>query len=180
MKSRLSCIVWFTLLLTNSWSQSAVETKELTIKNSFEQTNLEVYALQSQLKVNELFEYLDLLSRAENPLELNNQLQENIHQLFTDASIQLQGIDNKLTFSAVGKWINDWRNAKINVDQLELMDSQLKNTHWVNSYRLTYKINGKQVSRKLEIQVFFQPQIKKFGEQQKEVWEIKIGNIYVK
>ena len=167
--------------LTTSWSQSMeISTKELTIQNSFDKLTIQTYAVQGQLKVEELFEYLELISLNGNSPKLDKQLFQNIEQLFSEKTVLLHGVDNKTTLYSAKQWVNDWKNSKITVERLELNSSQLKHDHWLNQYLLTYKVNGRQKTKKIEVQIFFYPELKSFGETKKEVWELKIGNISVK
>lgn len=175
--------------LTIGWSQSIeISTKKLTtqnsfdkltIQNSFDKLTIQTYAVQGQLKVEELFEYLKLISLNGNSPELDKQLLQNIEQLFSENIEQLDGVDNKTTLHSTKQWVNDWKNSKITVERLELNSSQLKHDHWLNQYLLTYKVNGKQKTKKIEIQIFFSPELKSFGETKKKVWELRIGNISV-
>jgi len=167
--------------LTTSWSQSMeISTKELTIQNSFDKLTIQTYAVQGQLKVEELFEYLKLISLNGNSPELDKQLLQNIEQLFSENIEQLDGVDHKTTLYSAKQWVNDWKNSKITVERLELNSSQLKHDHWLNQYQLIYKVNGKQKTARMEVQIFFYPELKSFGETKKEVWELKIGSISVK
>lgn len=177
----LVCFILCVISITSqtiSWSQSMdISTKELTIQNSFDKLTIQTYAAQGQSKVEELFEYLKLTAMNENSPELEEQLLQNIHQLFTEKSVQLVSIDNKTKFYSTKQWINDWKNSKITLERLELVGSQLKNNHWLNQYQLIYKVNGKQKTTRMEVQIFFYPELKYFGETKKEVWELKIGSI---
>lgn len=178
--SFILCLMSITSL-TISWSQSiGISTNELTIQNSFDKLTIQTYAAQGQSKVEELFEYLKLTALNENSSELDEQLLQNIHQLFTEKIVQLVSIDSKTRFYSTQQWVNDWKNSKITVERLELVDSQLKNDHWLNQYQLIYKVNGKQKTARMEVQIFFYPELKSFGETKKEVWELKIGSISVK
>lgn len=178
--SFILCLMSITSL-TISWSQSiGISTNELTIQNSFDKLTIQTYAAQGQSKVEELFEYLKLTALNENSSELDEQLLQNIHQLFTEKIVQLVSIDSKTRFYSTQQWVNDWKNSKIIVERLELAGSQLKNDHWLNQYQLIYKVNGKQKTARMEVQIFFYPELKSFGETKKEVWELKIGSISVK
>lgn len=167
----------FLCSLTISWSQSAMETRELTISNSFDNLTIQSYAVQGELKVQELVEYLRLVSVKTNSEELNKQLVANMEQLFSESAIQLSGIENKQSVYTVAKWLEDWKRAHVEIESLKLINSELKNTFWVYTYQLNYTLNGKQKTTKMEVNVNFQPQIKTFGTTKKEVWELKINKI---
>lgn len=176
MKKWIFFLLFF-FSLTIGWSQSIeLKTKELTIQNSFDNLTLQTYAVQGQLKVDELFEYLQLASN-NNSQELNQQLQANIEQLFSKDFVQLSGIESKETFSVPLKWVEYWKTANVDVKFVQLIDSKLKDTHWIYSYQISYSTNGKQKTKQMEVKVHFQPQAKTFGDTQKEVWELKIKTI---
>lgn len=172
-------IILISLLFTmNGWSQSISGSRELTIQNSFETAAVEVYALQAQSKVEELFEYLRLASDKNNSTELNEQIQNNIVQLFVDQPQQLMGIGSKDHTRNIKQWANEWKQAEI--EELQLTDSRLYKTHWVYKYKLIYLTDGKKISKKMDVQVYFQPQTKTFGSTRKQVWELKIGNVILR
>lgn len=167
----------FSCLLTSSWSQSVMETRELTISNSFDNLTIQSYAAQGELKVRELFEYLRLASVETNTSEFNRQLTMNIEQLFSESVVHLSGIENKQPVYTVVKWLEDWKDAHVGVTSMKLTDSELKNSCWIYTYQLHYTINGKKKTATMKVNVNFQPQIKTFGTTRKEVWELKIKEI---
>lgn len=167
----------FSCSLTISWSQSIMETRELTISNSFDNLTVQSYAVQGELKVQELMEYLRLVSVKTNTVELNKQLAANMEQLFSESEVQLFGIENKQPVYTVAQWLEDWKNAHAEVVSMKLINSELKNTFWIYTYQLNYTINGKQKATKMKVNVNFQPQTKTFGTTKKEVWELKINKI---
>lgn len=179
-KFTLFTILFFSF--TKSWSQSMnVETKATTIQNSFDKVSLQAYAVQANTKVDELFEYLNFISKTDNSSELGKQLAKNIRQLFTNEKpILLEGLDNPKRFYSVQEWLNDYENGKITIEKWELLHSKLEDDRWQNQYQLIYTVNGKRKIQKIDIEILLQPTEKAFGKTQKKVWEMKLGNIEVK
>lgn len=167
--------------LTISWSQSInIETKATTIQNSFDKVSVQAYAVQANAKVDELFEYLNFISKTENSSELGQQLAKNIRQLFTNEKpILLEGLDNSKRFYSVQEWLNDCEKVKIAIEKWELLHSKLEDDRWQNQYQLVYTVNGKRKTQKIDIEILLQPTEKAFGKTQKKVWEMKLGNIKV-
>lgn len=171
-------IVLFSLFPLNGWTQSANEgVSELAIKGSFDNLTIQSYAGQAELKVEELFEYIQLLMDQSNSPELNQQLKINIEQLFMD-NPALTGIDSKSVVYDPLQWLAGWQNANVAIQSLKLLGSELKSTYWIYNYQLTYSIEGKEKTKKMDVQISFQPQTKSFGKTQKKVWDLKIGNVF--
>lgn len=167
----------FSCSLTMSWSQSVLETRELTISNSFDNLTIHSYAAQGELKVQELVEYLRLFSVKTNTAELNKQLVANIEKLFSESTVQLSGMKSKQTIYTVAEWLEDWKASHAEITSLKQIESELKNTFWIYTYQVSYTISGKQKTANMEVKVLFQPRTKTFGTTKKEVWELKIKGI---
>ncbi len=150
------------------------------IDHSFDNLTIQSYAAQAHLKVEELMEYLQLAADKSNSPALNAQLKANIEQLFSGEGVRLTGIESQLILSGPSQWLDDWKSADIRVESLKLTASELKDTYWIYTYQLTYQAGGRQKTKKMEVQVYLQPDIKAFGRAEKQVWELKIGNITVK
>lgn len=147
------------------------------IEHSFDNLTVQSYASQAHLKVEELMEYLQLAADKSNSPALDAQLKANIEQLFSGDGVRLTGIESKLTVSDPSQWLDDWKSADIRVESLQLTASELKDTYWIYTYQLTYQANGRQKTKKMEVQVYLQPDFKAFGSREKQVWELKIGSI---
>lgn len=95
MKSRI-LLIFFFFTLSFAWSQSINHTNEVSIENSFDKQTIQAYAIQAQVKVEELVEYLNLIQNPKNSEELNKQLKQTIMQLFSpDETILVIGAKTK-------------------------------------------------------------------------------------
>lgn len=177
-------LFWCLLLMflqTTARAQSIESSPRVQkIDRSFDNLTIQSYAAQAHLKVEELMEYLQLATDNSNSPALNAQLKANIEQLFSGEGVRLTGIESKLILSDPTQWLDDWKSADIRVESLKLTASELKDTYWIYTYQLTYQAGGRQKTKKMEVQVYLQPDIKAFGRAEKQVWELKIGNITVK
>lgn len=177
MKSGI-LLLFFSFTLSLAWSQSIDHTSEVTIENSFDKKAIQAYAVQAQVKVEELVEYLNLIQNPKNSEELNKQLKQTIMQLFSpDEAIQLMGTKNKKNAGNLEQWIEDWKHSNVKINSLELITSKLEPSYWINEYQLTYQINETKKGGKMSVQVYFKPYSKKFGKTTKTVWDFKIGHV---
>lgn len=178
MKDRILC-VFALLIFSTSWSQSVLETKELIIKKSFDNLTLQSYAVQGELKVQELISYLQLIENKNNSTDLNKQISLNIEQLF-NSEAHLTGIESKADFFSPENWLKDWTSEGVTINSVTLLKSQLEDTSWIYEYQINYSKNGKQKTKKLTVRVKFQPRLKAFGNSSKVVWDLKIESIIFK
>lgn len=162
-----------------SWSQSINEVvKESTIQNTFDKATIQSYSVQANTKVDELFEYLNLMNENNNSLALEHQLIENISQLFIDKkTIPLIDFENSKLFFTVQDWLNQIKKSTIKFESWKLINSKLKDNYWRNSYQLIYIVNGNKTTQKIDIQIFFYLDYKSFGKTDKKVWDIKLGEV---
>lgn len=173
-------LIFFSCMFSFAWSQSIEHVNEVTIRNSFDKEAVQAYAVQAQLKVEELVEYLKLLQNSENSDELNEQLKQTIAPLFSeDEAIQLTAIENKKTFNAPSKWIEEWMHSGVKIIALKLINSRLEHSFWMNEYQLIYQKDRKEKDRKINVQIYFKPQSKSFGKKTKTVWDFKLGSVEV-
>lgn len=167
-------------------SQAVISTesqKSKDIKVQFSENSVKVFQQSSQSKVKDFYEYLGLLTSKTLSEELRKQTEENIYSLVENKNIEI------IDFTSA-------ENAKINLQALILklmretyeikfvVKSEISfptsANYWLNSYLLEIHQNNKIESKKIEQKVYFSPQIKSFGSEQKEVWVISLGEISLK
>lgn len=161
-----------------AWSQSIGYKTEVTIQNTFDNITIQTYANQAEMKVEELVEYLKMAQNPDNSTAFNAQLESTIQQLFiTEEPIQLLGIESKVPWTDSKQWLVDWKQSKVTIVSLELIDSELKDSYWNYNYQLVCQVNGKKIRKKMTVQVYFKQRSKSFGKTQRHVWDLKIGSV---
>lgn len=191
MKKLIYIVLFFPIFVMGQSSGQTTSQKESTsathekvqidktagfIWNNFSKSAIKAYENRAIDKLNEFYSYLILLQDASSS-DLQNELKQNIKQLLVDENLSFQNII-------------DFQNKKYTIDEIlmQVVDKKLKFTmpiinqnpymnHNDFEFTLTLKVELNNVSKQLNLtqKVFLFAAIKKFGDTQKEVWELKVG-----
>lgn len=177
--------MWQKIFLTISllvsglvFSQQAAKTSAIAME--FSAPSIAAYQESSQTKVIDFYQYLTLLTEPGYTKELKTQIKESIYQQFGGKQIEL------IDFTTEDP-------AKINLPQLLEKVSQLPKTtftvvenhssqvnfneFWLNSYTLQIQTGTEKTTKTLQQKIYFHPQQKEFGNTNKEVWSLRLGEV---
>lgn len=147
-----------------------------SIQNNFSKASIEAFQENSQHKLNEFYEYLNLYSKEKNE-ELKLQIKENImHLVQLDIKI-LDFMSYEPNLIGLSSFLSKIENKSY---YFEIVSAgkplDLGINQWINPYRLKVTQKGKALEFDLIQIIYFEPKQKQFGSHSKSVWEIKLGN----
>lgn len=153
---------------------SGMESK--SIQTNFTKASIKAFQENSQHKLNEFYEYLNLYSKEKNE-ELKLQIKKNILHL-AQADIEIQDfMDNKSNLIDLDSFLSKIENKSYHFEIISASKPiDLGINQWINPYRLKVTQNGKALEFDLKQIIYFEPKQKQFGSHSKSVWELKLGN----
>jgi len=146
------------------------------IWNNFNKSEIKAYQNRASDKLDEFYNYLILLQSAENS-ELQNQLKQNIKDLFFGNEVRFQNIV-------------DSQNKKYTIDEILIQviekkitfsmpvidqNAYLNHNDFEFSYILKVVVNNEVKQLNLTQKVYLNLNEKTFGTNKKTVWELKLG-----
>ncbi len=166
-------------LLLKSQSNLSTSTNQ-GMKAQFSQSSLQAYQESSLSKVEDFYQYLELLSDETVSQALKNELKETIYSQFQNTDVQVYNFTEEpaslITLNQLLTFVEKDKSIKFTIKNENSL-KEIYSDYWINSYTL-------EVSRESEIQIFFikqkvyfSPQLKKFGEREKEVWTMLLGEM---
>jgi hypothetical protein len=163
---------------------SKTEAQNISIKNAtegsinyhFNNSQISVYQKSSAEKFAQFAEYFNLYQKTQDK-DLQEQLEQNIFNLFINSDVQIADFIGENGNLTLQKFIRKYKNSGLQIDIIsQKSSSDISFDFWLNFYEI--EIEGKKISIKQK--VYFQKINKKFGNKTKEIWEIKLGEIYFK
>lgn len=148
------------------------------IKANFSQKSIEAYQENSQNKLKEFYEYLNLYSK-ENNIELRKQIQSNIFSMVQSESIQvIDFTDSNGKLIDLSGLLKKIENQGYEFEVIEIESSKNISLYaWENSYQLKVSQGNHSEIRKISQTIQFEPWEKKFGSKSKLIWQIKLNEM---
>lgn len=153
-----------------------IDMESKSIQSNFSLESIEAFQENSQNKLYEFYEYLNLYSKEKNE-KLKEQIKENIFHL-VQPDIKIQDlIDSKPNLIDLASFLLKIENKSYHFEVLSLEKPiDLGVNQWTNSYRLKVIQNGKSTKFYLQQIIHFEPEKKQFGSNGKSVWQVKLGS----
>ncbi|RXR32615.1 hypothetical protein EQG68_07245 [Flavobacterium piscinae] len=152
-----------------------------SMKANFSAETLQAYQESSFSKVNDFYEYAQLLT---NPTISNDLKEEIITAIFSlykenyNASIInfLSSEKEKISLAEFLKLLENEKNIQFKTKKKK-EKVQFFNDYWINHYYLEIERNKQITIVEIKQKVFFSENLKSFGENQKEVWSVYLGEM---
>lgn len=159
--------------------QSAMPERN-SIQQQFSAGEINAYQQSSGKKTVDFYEYLTLYSQGTDP-DLKKQLRQNIQNLFGSLSVNVVDMtSSEAALISLDELLKKIENKNYSFQLSRQYSSQVSEPdHWVNSYRVSVKIQGNENVAELSQKVYFTPVSKEFGETSKIVWELRLGEIFL-
>lgn len=191
MKHLIYIVLFFPIFMigqssgnTNSQKESVSVDKELSKKTlassisaNFNSKVILAYANQSEQIITDFYSYLNLYNQSETA-DLQQELDKSIQQMFLSDTVLVEdfinGTNKKITLSQLLQYckenkfvitVNTIQNKAVNASSFDMKYQLLvTNKSETKTYNLTQK-------------VYLFPKVKTFGNTQKTVWELKLGEL---
>jgi hypothetical protein len=169
-------------LLFSFWfgtAQNAGFSKK-SMKASFSVETLQAYQESSFSKVNDFYEYAQLLTNPSISNDLKKEIKTAVHSLFkeNDAST-INFLSSKKEKIALAELLNLLENEKNIRFKTKKRDEKVQffNDYWINHYYLEIDRNKQITIIEIKQKVYFSEGFKSFGENQKEIWSVYLGEM---
>lgn len=187
MKNLIYIVLFFPLFVigqSNSQKEEVSVAKELSkkavassISANFNSKVILAYANQSEQLIADFYAYLTLYNQSETA-DLQKELDKSIQQMFLSDTVLVEdfinGNNKKITLSQLLQYckenkfvitVNTIQNKAVNANSFDMKYQLIvTNKSETKTYNLTQK-------------VYLFPKLKTFGNTQKTVWELKLGEL---
>lgn len=190
MKPLFYILLFFPMLLigqssghTNAQEEKVSSTSEMTkkalpansIATNFSQKAIVAYANQSSQIITDFYSYLSLYNQSETA-ELKTEIDKSIQQLFVNPNILVEdfinGTNKKITLLQLLQYCKD-NSYVITVSNIQ--NTAVHNNHFDIKYQLMITKNSQTKTYNFNQKVYLFPVLKTFGNTQKTVWDLKLG-----
>lgn len=168
---------------TNSQKESVSVDKESSKKRLFfssikDNLNAKVvvaYANKSSEVITDFYNYLTLYNQSET-LDLQKEIDQSIKQIYWSENVLIEdfinGTNKKITLL---QFLQYCKENKFVVTVSNLQNTAVESNHFVMKYQLL--VTNKSVTKtyNLSQKVYLYPVLKTFGNTEKAVWELKLG-----
>jgi hypothetical protein len=161
-------------------AQQAHTTKNAKgLKANFSAPVLAAYQENAKTKIEDFYQYLQLLSDVSVSKELKNEVRLNILFLFKNKEVLMKDIasngKNSLPLSLLISQIENTPSLKFEVG--EISSQQIEPDSWQTTYTVKVLNDGKKSELNLSQRVYLTKDSKTFGGNSKEVWQTFLGEI---
>lgn len=190
MKPLFYILLFFPMLLigqssghTNAQEEKVSSTNELkkkalpanSIATNFSQKAIVAYANQSSQIITDFYSYLSLYNQSETA-ELKAEIDKSIQQLFVNPNTLVEdfinGSNKKITLLQLLQNCKD-NNFVVTVSNIQ--NTAVHNNHFDIKYQLLITNNSQTKTYNFTQKVYLFPVLKTFGNTQKTVWDLKLG-----
>lgn len=173
-------IILFLILISNFGFGQDAGFRKQTISSSFSPLEIEAYQESADKKIEDFYSYLNLLSDKSISEKAKAEIRENVFLLFKNNRIRIINFfteeNEKTTLSG---FLDKIEKQPISYKLIPKKSSipELFSNYWVSEYSVEITLNGEKSVKKISQIIYFNPVYKHFGNTQKEVWEIKLGEM---
>lgn len=149
-----------------------------TIKANFTMASVKAYQESATLKIEDYYQYLNLLSDEATPENLKREIRTSIFSLFENEKVMvIDFISTENTTISLPDFIDKITNKNFSFVISNFENSIVASDYWTTKYQLTVTQN--KISRPIILlqQIGFKPVYKNFGKTKKEVWTLFLGEV---
>ncbi|UPQ78803.1 hypothetical protein M0M57_14435 [Flavobacterium azooxidireducens] len=151
-----------------------------SMKANFSMEVLNAYQESSFAKVNDFYEYTQLLTNPTISSDLKNEIKTTIFTLFKEKDVTVVNfLSSKKEKITLTQFLNLLENEKSIRFQTKKTNEKVQffNDYWINHYYLEIERNKQIMIIEIKQKVYFSENLKSFGENQKEVWSVYLGEM---
>lgn len=151
-----------------------------SMKASFSVETLQAYQESSFSKVNDFYEYAQLLTNPTISNDLKKEIKVAVHSLFKENDVTMVNFlstkKEKISLTEFLNLIENEKNIRFKTRKKN-EKVQFFNDYWINHYYLEIEQNKQITIVEIKQKVYFSENLKSFGENQKEVWSVYLGEM---
>lgn len=151
-----------------------------SMKATFSMEALQAYQESSFDKVNDFYEYAQLITNPTISYDLKKEIKTAVHSLFKENDVSIINfLSSEREKISLAEFLNILENENNIRFQTRKKNEKVQffNDYWINHYYLEIEQNKKITIIEIKQKVYFAENIKSFGENQKEVWSIFLGEM---
>lgn len=149
------------------------------IEKEFSAPAINAYQERSQDKVQEFYAYLELLTDPKNPVELKQQIEANIYNLFQSETVSVVDFTSPektpISLQKLLKRLQSSPKARFSLS--EKTSTRVLDDYWFERYTLTVSSAEETRTFQLRQKIQFTKKTKTFGSQKKKVWELQLSSV---
>ena len=149
-----------------------------TIKANFTMASVKAYQESATLKIEDYYQYLNLLSDEATPENLKREIKTSIFSLFENEKVMvIDFTSTENTTISLPDFIDKITNKNFSFVISNFENSIVASDYWTTKYQLTVTQN--KISKPIILlqQIGFKPVYKNFGNTKKEVWTLFLGEV---
>jgi hypothetical protein len=183
MKNLIYLLLLFPVLAfcqSNSTKNTPTNTNLIvksTITTTFSKPTVLAYQEKAVAIINDFYAYINFYKTTENNQLLEKEIDNSIESLFLNENIIVKDVFltnlNPITLKQFLKKCK-LNKATILVSTFN-QNNTTSDTYFTFTYNLQVTFNNKTTSQTITQKVYFFPSLKSFGDQQKNVWQLKLG-----
>jgi hypothetical protein len=165
------------LAFSQSNSIEAKPTKTYSISATFSKPTVLAYQEKAVTTISDFYDYINFYKTAENNKILEKEIDKSIENLFLNENIFVKDIfSENLNAISLEQFLKKCRlnKAKVLVSNFN-QNNTASDTYFIFTYTLQVNFNTKTTNQTITQKVYFFPGIKSFGDQQKSIWQLKLG-----
>jgi len=151
-----------------------------SMKASFSVETLLAYQESSFSKVNDFYEYAQLLANPTISNDLKKEIRTAVHSLFKKNTVSvinfLSSEKEKITLNKFLALLEKEKNIRFKTRKAN-EKVQFFNDYWINHYYLEIERSKQITIIEIKQKVYFSENLKTFGENQREVWSVYLGEM---
>jgi hypothetical protein len=154
-----------------------VTVNKSSIQNQFSNASIMEYQNQAISTIKDFYDYINLYQSSDVSNELKIEIDKSVQSLFLNNSIQLKNIfENSEKSISLDSFLNKCKNQAVVISASHFnQNNTTSDTYFTFTYNLQVTFNNKTTSQTITQKVYFFPSLKSFGDQQKNVWQLKLG-----
>jgi len=148
------------------------------LQSTFAAPVLAAYQENAKNKVEDLFQYFQLLSDTVASVELKKEVEKNIYLLFKGKDILLPDfLNNAKNEIKLSSFIEQLKKRQLKFKPLRFEDGPILFDSWETTYEIQMMDSKGARSLSLTQTVYLSNEVKTFGSTTKNVWELYLGRI---
>jgi hypothetical protein len=178
MKNILYIVLFFPIIAIaqNTSLPKNTEVKN-TITTTFSKPVILAYQEKAIASIQDFYTYINFYQNTENNTALEKELEKSIHYLFLNESVLVHNIfeTNSKPISLL-EFLQKCKEHKAQIKVSNFNQNQpSSDTYFTFTYDLAISIHEKISYQHITQKVYFFPSVKSFGEEQKNVWQLQLG-----
>ena len=158
--------------------QNANDPAITSIKANYTMASIKAYQESAVLKVEDYYNYLNLLSSRTTAEDLKTEITGALFSLFEDNNVVVIDITAlPPTTIPLADLVTKIANQNYSFTPYNYENSIVATDFWTTKYQLTIEYKETKTEQICFQRVFFKPMMKTFGSTKKEVWALFLGDV---